>query len=411
MGNIESNIVDMINKGHIEFSHHCYITVSNSKYEQAPNFEFVAFDMRYEYQYWPDGVLANLGSEVLSKANIKNKPTNPPEGLMDKIGKSIDSFKEVTVFKHFDPTSAHNVIDRAEVFFSTYKPDNPLVIVLTTRDSKKHHYRYRKLGSQQISCRLGPEHFPESKLKSVLVQENNRINKKLRFRLGENKNHNARTAPESREETQIIGNNKEFNMVTYLPSVDTHGGRFSGVGFVRSINWPSVLYLAELFRMQPNDLALKNQVDGYYLTNLADQKFDAITVYYTNPGNVAVLLEFVDGANRWQFMRKNLEGSMWSTVTLRYINEDELLEGLTDIVRDLGLHQDIYDRTSRALSRSISIDRSSRKGGTNRSVSTGGRSLVSRPSIDTENSRIVQRFPSVPERYVFRSNASRLSSL
>ncbi|UKJ90736.2 hypothetical protein MACJ_001670 [Theileria orientalis] len=409
MGNIESNLMDMINRGPLEFSHHCYFTVSYAKYPQSPNFEFVVFDIRYEYQHMPNRVLGTLGSAVLATANVNKNGINPFNGSFEKIGKSIDSFKEVTVFKQLDPTSTRDVIERGEVFFSTYNPDNPLVIVLTTRDSKKHHYRYRKLGSRPISCRLAPEHFTESELKSVLVEENNRLNKKLRFKLGQSKNRNIRIVPENREEALLLGSSKEFKMVSCMPFVEMCEGRTSGCGYWGSTEGPFVLYLPELFRIQPIDVTLKNYVEDIYLADLDNQKFDGITVYYTNPGNLALLLEFVNGSKRWHFIRKNLEGSMWRGVTLVYTNDEELVEGLSEIAAELGIYQDLYDRARRALSRSGSIDRQSRRTSL-RSLSIGSRSLVSRQSI-ISRSRIVERFPLGPERYSIGSFSSRLSSL
>ncbi|BAM40590.1 hypothetical protein TOT_020000845 [Theileria orientalis strain Shintoku] len=406
MGNFESNLMDMMNKGPLEFSHHCYFTVSYSKYPEAPNFESVAVDIRYEYQFRPNGAMNTLGSDVLATLNGNKNAANTLNGSMEKIEKSIDSFKEVTIFKCLDPKWTRDVIERGEVFFSTYKPVNPLVLVLTTRDGKKHHYRYRKLGSQPISLRLAPEHFSADELKSALVEENNRLNKKLKFKLGQSKNRNVQTVPESWEDELLLGSVRQFKMVSHVPLSETDPERSSGIGHWGSTSWTSVVSLQDLFRLQPANLALKNYVEGFHVASLADQKFDGITVYYTNPGNLALLLEFVSGASRWHFMRKNLEGSIWKPMTLLYASEAELAEGLLEIASELGISEDLYEKASRALSRYGSIDRQSRRSSW-RSFSIGSRSLASRQSIDSRSSRIVHRFPLGPERYSIGSAARR----
>ncbi|UKK01565.2 hypothetical protein MACK_002383 [Theileria orientalis] len=297
MGN-SSNSIDLFEKNGTGISNHCEFKIKRTMYKDSSDFEIITYIIRYNNTY-----------------HFRDK---------SYFSVSVDDFNDVTVFGFYDPSTKRDVVDKVEVYYSIFKRRNPLIIVFTTRDGKKRYYYYKRLcNNQYVYHSLPNEHFKEVDLKDELVKENNRVNKTLIFKLEMGNNINIKQIPESVEDQLTIGRGDKFKKVMYVPNSDTSEGGSPG--------GPFVFHNYNLFTLKPKGYGIRNEINASHLVEMDNREINAIRIYYSKSGNVALLVEFIEMGFRHQYIRKDKDGYYWEKVTINYNNECDLENKLKQV--------------------------------------------------------------------------------
>ncbi|BAM39020.1 conserved hypothetical protein [Theileria orientalis strain Shintoku] len=284
MGNVQTNYIDLYLKEGNRSTHNAKLEYNKKLYEQCPNFEIVTYNIKYNHQY--------------------------SYFYRSYFCITIDDFEDTTLFEYFNPESKDHLIDKIEIYYWLFKPKNPLIIVFTTNNGKKYHYKFYYLiwANSLIYNKLITEHFNESQLKDELIKENNDVNKKFTLKVGSGVNIHILTINDV-----VSGENADlvlFKKIIFIPKRDT----------TKSGN--PVLYTSTLLSLQNRDHGFRYHTDFSYLIDLNEQKFNGVVVYYTGkhkpPENIPVLIEFYNDCNKIQFCKKDKDWFYWEKKTVSY---------------------------------------------------------------------------------------------